>query len=222
MWETLKCSMFHFIFLILLFLWYYSSYMGNYLHSRYTGHWQMSLVLTPSGYLLCKLMLGPYCKSSLSLNCLAAEILQIVIIYVRMFDWHFNIVYSCNCQKECVRIYRVYNCLIPVQHIYLFSMSMLLTLVVCILDLKIQSLYFGYCIRQTVFDIPYSLLYWYATFRLFLATGISEPLSSSACASALRKFCEDASTVICEPSNLEILMWIGEVNYVLWPQWILT
>ncbi|CBI21232.3 hypothetical protein VitviT2T_022090 [Vitis vinifera] len=45
---------------------------------------------------------------------------------------------------------------------------------------------------------------------LFLATGISEPLSSSACASALRKFCEDASAVICEPSNLEILMWIGE------------
>ncbi|KAL5581494.1 hypothetical protein UlMin_013936 [Ulmus minor] len=45
---------------------------------------------------------------------------------------------------------------------------------------------------------------------LFLATGISEPLSLSACASALRKFCEDASAVMYEPSNLEILMWIGE------------
>ena len=46
----------------------------------------MSLVPTPSGYLLCKLMLGPYCKSSLSLNFLAAEILQLVILYVRMFN----------------------------------------------------------------------------------------------------------------------------------------
>ncbi|KAG5100999.1 hypothetical protein JHK82_046051 [Glycine max] len=45
---------------------------------------------------------------------------------------------------------------------------------------------------------------------LFLAIGISEPLSSNACASALRKVCEDASVVIYEPSNLEILMWIGE------------
>ncbi|EXB41423.1 hypothetical protein L484_007573 [Morus notabilis] len=45
---------------------------------------------------------------------------------------------------------------------------------------------------------------------LFLATGLSEPLSWSACACALRKVCEDASAVIYEPSNLEILMWIGE------------
>lgn len=51
------------------------------------------------------------------------------------------------------------------------------------------------------------------TFRLFLAIGISEPLSSNACASALRKVCEDASIVIYEPSNLEILMWIGEVSH---------
>lgn len=52
----------------------------------------------------------------------------------------------------------------------------------------------------------------FAAFRLFLATGISGPLSLSACAYALRKFCEDASSVMYEPSNLEILMWIGEVN----------
>ncbi|XP_017975076.1 PREDICTED: transportin-3 isoform X3 [Theobroma cacao] len=45
---------------------------------------------------------------------------------------------------------------------------------------------------------------------LFLAAGISEPLSSNACVSALRKFCEDVSAVIYEPSNLDILMWIGE------------
>ncbi|KAB2068605.1 hypothetical protein ES319_A08G043300v1 [Gossypium barbadense] len=45
---------------------------------------------------------------------------------------------------------------------------------------------------------------------LFLAAGISEPLSSNACASALRKLCEDASAVMYEPSNLDIFMWIGE------------
>ncbi|KAL9669395.1 hypothetical protein QQ045_006942 [Rhodiola kirilowii] len=45
---------------------------------------------------------------------------------------------------------------------------------------------------------------------LFLAIGMSEPLSSSASATALRKCCEDASPIIYELSNLEILMWIGE------------
>ncbi|KAM7512663.1 hypothetical protein LguiB_011538 [Lonicera macranthoides] len=45
---------------------------------------------------------------------------------------------------------------------------------------------------------------------IFLAAGISEPVCSNACASALRKFCEDATAVMCEPSNLEILIWIGE------------
>ncbi|XP_010528108.1 PREDICTED: transportin MOS14 [Tarenaya hassleriana] len=45
---------------------------------------------------------------------------------------------------------------------------------------------------------------------LFLAGGISESLCSHACASALRKLCEDAPAVIQEPSNLDILMWIGE------------
>lgn len=53
----------------------------------------------------------------------------------------------------------------------------------------------------------------FASFRLFLATGMSGPLSLSSCAYALRKICEDASSVMYEPSNLEILMWIGEVNY---------
>ncbi|CAL9214770.1 unnamed protein product [Arabidopsis halleri] len=45
---------------------------------------------------------------------------------------------------------------------------------------------------------------------LFLAGGISEPICSHACASALRKICEDAPAVIQETSNLDILMWIGE------------
>lgn len=45
---------------------------------------------------------------------------------------------------------------------------------------------------------------------LFLAAGISQSVSANACASALRKICEDASAVVYEPSNLEILIWIGE------------
>ncbi|KAL8139982.1 hypothetical protein V2J09_006003 [Rumex salicifolius] len=45
---------------------------------------------------------------------------------------------------------------------------------------------------------------------LFLAAGISQSASANACASALRKICEDASTILYEPSNLEILIWIGE------------
>lgn len=45
---------------------------------------------------------------------------------------------------------------------------------------------------------------------LFLAAGISQPQSASACASALRKICEDAAAIVLEPSNLEILIWIGE------------
>ncbi|KAM3286886.1 transportin MOS14 isoform X1 [Capsicum chacoense] len=45
---------------------------------------------------------------------------------------------------------------------------------------------------------------------LFLATGVSEPFCSAACASALLKLCEDAATPMYELSSLEILLWIGE------------
>ncbi|KAH9329052.1 hypothetical protein KI387_001160, partial [Taxus chinensis] len=45
---------------------------------------------------------------------------------------------------------------------------------------------------------------------LFLSSGLSRPVATSACATALRRICEDASRVIAEPSNLEILIWIGE------------
>ncbi|RAL47986.1 hypothetical protein DM860_016187 [Cuscuta australis] len=44
----------------------------------------------------------------------------------------------------------------------------------------------------------------------FLAKGIAQSFCSSGCACALRKLCEDASTLIFEPSCLEILIWIGE------------
>ncbi|XWS46468.1 hypothetical protein CRYUN_Cryun14cG0069900 [Craigia yunnanensis] len=72
-------------------------------------------------------------------------------------------------------------------------------------------------VYRSVADVIGSYSKWISTLQtnarpslLFLAAGISEPLSSNACASALRKFCEDISAVIYEPSNLDILMWIGE------------
>ncbi|KAG6660061.1 transportin MOS14 [Carya illinoinensis] len=72
-------------------------------------------------------------------------------------------------------------------------------------------------VYRSLADVVGSYSKWMTAFQtnarpllLFLASGISEPLSSNACASALRKVCEDASAVIFEPANLEILMWIGE------------
>ncbi|XP_039172284.1 transportin MOS14 isoform X2 [Eucalyptus grandis] len=76
---------------------------------------------------------------------------------------------------------------------------------------------FSCLVYRALADIIGSYSKWLSAFQsnarpllLFLATGISELPSSNSCASALRKFCEDASAVIYEPSNLEILMWIGE------------
>ncbi|WOL00603.1 transportin MOS14 [Canna indica] len=45
---------------------------------------------------------------------------------------------------------------------------------------------------------------------LFCASGMTKSISSHACSSALRKLCEDASAIFHDPSNLEILIWIGE------------
>ncbi|XP_071675183.1 uncharacterized protein [Lolium perenne] len=47
---------------------------------------------------------------------------------------------------------------------------------------------------------------------LFCASGISKSLSSNSCSLALRKLCEDATTFIHEPQNLEILFWISEID----------
>ncbi|KAK3183949.1 hypothetical protein Dsin_031235 [Dipteronia sinensis] len=76
---------------------------------------------------------------------------------------------------------------------------------------------FMHIVYRSLADVIGSYSKWISAFQnnarpllLFLAAGISEPLSSNACASALRKICEDASALIDEPSNLEILMWIGE------------
>ncbi|XP_058092775.1 transportin MOS14 isoform X3 [Magnolia sinica] len=72
-------------------------------------------------------------------------------------------------------------------------------------------------VYRSVADVIGSYSKWISAFQnnirpllLFFASGITEPLCANACASALRKLCEDASTAIHEASNLEILIWIGE------------
>ncbi|GER46835.1 transportin-3 [Striga asiatica] len=45
---------------------------------------------------------------------------------------------------------------------------------------------------------------------LFFGAGIPQPFCSSACAYAFRKFCEESTPMMREPSNLEILIWIAE------------
>ncbi|KNA10892.1 hypothetical protein SOVF_140110 isoform B [Spinacia oleracea] len=72
-------------------------------------------------------------------------------------------------------------------------------------------------VYRSLADVIGSYSKWISTLQpnarpllLFLAAGISQPLSASPCASALRKICEDASAIMFEPSNLEILIWIGE------------
>ncbi|KAL3526241.1 hypothetical protein ACH5RR_010897, partial [Cinchona calisaya] len=72
-------------------------------------------------------------------------------------------------------------------------------------------------VYKSVADIVSSYAKWISAFLtdarpllLFLGTGISKPFCSYACSCALRKFCEEACAVMHKPSNLEILIWIGE------------
>ncbi|KAJ6343533.1 hypothetical protein OIU76_005302 [Salix suchowensis] len=104
------------------------------------------------------------------------------------------------------------------QESQVFDFSVIMQLVTIFSSIPSNELKGFMCIvYRSLADVVGSYSKWISTFQtiarpllLFLAAGISEPQSSNACASALRKFCEDASTVIYEPSNLEVLMWIGE------------
>ncbi|XP_011033717.1 PREDICTED: importin-13 isoform X3 [Populus euphratica] len=104
------------------------------------------------------------------------------------------------------------------QESHVFDFSVIMQLVTIFSSIPPNKLKGFMCIvYRSLADVVGSYSKWISTFQtiarpllLFLAAGISEPQSSNACASALRKFCEDASTVIYEPANLEVLMWIGE------------
>ncbi|KAJ7532039.1 hypothetical protein O6H91_14G069600 [Diphasiastrum complanatum] len=44
----------------------------------------------------------------------------------------------------------------------------------------------------------------------FLASGLTKPVAANACATALRKICEDVTYLTSEPANFDCIMWIGE------------
>ncbi|XP_039124758.1 transportin MOS14 isoform X2 [Dioscorea cayenensis subsp. rotundata] len=99
-----------------------------------------------------------------------------------------------------------------------FDFSVIVRLVVILSSLGPEELKgFVAFVYKSVADVVGSYSKWILSFQnnirpflLFCASGITESVSSSACASTLRKLCEDASAVIHEPQNLEILIWIGE------------
>ncbi|TXG54995.1 hypothetical protein EZV62_020251 [Acer yangbiense] len=107
---------------------------------------------------------------------------------------------------------------VVVQEGQAFDFSMIMQFVTMLSAQRSDDLKgFMHIVYRSLADVIGSYSKWISAFQnnsrpllLFLAAGISEPLSSNACASALRKVCEDASALIDEPSNLEILMWIGE------------
>ncbi|KAF3583689.1 hypothetical protein F2Q69_00026468 [Brassica cretica] len=77
-------------------------------------------------------------------------------------------------------------------------------------------------VYRSLADVVSSFSRWISVFPsngrpllLFLAGVISEPICSHACASALRKICEDPPAVVQETSKLDILMRIGELERVL-------
>ncbi|KAF9607557.1 hypothetical protein IFM89_036919 [Coptis chinensis] len=100
-----------------------------------------------------------------------------------------------------------------------FDLSVIMRMVTVLSSKEADELDGFMClVYRTVADVIGSYSKWISFFQtntrsllLFFAFGISKPMSSNSCASALRKFCEDASTLIHEPSDLEILIWIGEV-----------
>ncbi|KAJ4729616.1 Transportin like [Melia azedarach] len=99
-----------------------------------------------------------------------------------------------------------------------FDFSVIMQLITMLSTMRSDELKgFILIVYRSLADVIGSYSKWISAFQnnarpllLFLAAGISEPVSCNACAAALRKICEDASAIIDEPSNLEILMWIGE------------
>ncbi|KAF3776916.1 Transportin-3 [Nymphaea thermarum] len=99
-----------------------------------------------------------------------------------------------------------------------FDFSIVMQLVTVLSTIPPDNLkgFMGFVYRS-VADVVGSYSKWISSFHnatgpllWFVASGITEPTCANSCCTALRKICEDASTVVCEPSNLEILIWIGE------------
>ncbi|KAM1014806.1 hypothetical protein ACFX2A_045692 [Malus domestica] len=129
----------------------------------------------------------------------------------------FEVILLCKCIfKYQSSIFQVAE--VVLQEVQNFDFSVIMQLVTALATRPLDELKGIMCIvYRSLADVVGSYSKWISAFQtnarpllLFLAAGISEPLSSSSCASALRKVCEDASAVMYEPLNLEILMWIGE------------
>lgn len=99
-----------------------------------------------------------------------------------------------------------------------FDLSMVLHLVTILCDrASYEPKGFMCIVHRSLADVIGSYSKWMSSYvtnarplLLFFAAGMAEPLCSHACATAFRKFCEDATAVMHKPSSLEMLMWIGE------------
>ncbi|KAG9450046.1 hypothetical protein H6P81_010011 [Aristolochia fimbriata] len=99
-----------------------------------------------------------------------------------------------------------------------FDFSLIMQLVTMLSSGPLEELSGFMCfVYRSVADVVGSYSKWISSYPsnirpllLFLASGITQPLCACSCSSALRKLCEDASSIIHESSNLEILIWIGE------------
>ncbi|CAI0555788.1 unnamed protein product [Linum tenue] len=100
----------------------------------------------------------------------------------------------------------------------MFDISSIMQLVTMLSTWSVDDLSgFMGVVRRSLTDVVGSYSKWISAspansrpLLLFLAAGISENHCSTACMSALRRFCEESSPVIYEPANLEILLWVGE------------
>ncbi|KAI3811873.1 hypothetical protein L1987_16569 [Smallanthus sonchifolius] len=99
-----------------------------------------------------------------------------------------------------------------------FDLSMVLHLVTILCDrTSYEPKGFMCIVHRSLADVIGSYSKWMSSYitnarplLIFFAAGMSEPLCSHACATAFRKFCEDATAVMHKPSSLEMLMWITE------------
>eukprot|EP01018_Ginkgo_biloba_P017529 Gb_23906 [translate_table: standard] len=99
-----------------------------------------------------------------------------------------------------------------------FDFSFLMHLVMALSNSSSGGLTGFMCLVQKSFaEVAGSYSKWICSFHnaiipllLFLASGLARPVAASACATSLRRICEDAFRIIAEPSNLEVLIWIGE------------
>nr|XP_043606998.1 transportin MOS14 isoform X2 [Erigeron canadensis] len=99
-----------------------------------------------------------------------------------------------------------------------FDLFMVLHLVTVLCDRESYEPKGFMCIvHRSLADVIGSYSKWISSYitdvrplLLFFSAGLSEPLCTHACATAFRKFCEDATAVMHKPASLEMLMWITE------------